>query len=183
MRWIVAWGVFAALLVAAVGAAAPARDVSGVVVYVVDGDTIHVQIGDRVEKVRYIGVNAPEVAHPQATSEPPRRVRWLPDTIVAGESAKRVNAELVSGRHVRLEFDRQERDRYQRLLAYVWVGDTMINAEIVKRGYAEVMSIPANARHRALFAKLQAEARAARRGLWHDVKSKPRPKAPVHAAR
>ena len=124
------------------------------VVSVVDGDTIHVRIADRLEKVRYIGMNTPEVHHPRKGEEP------------GGREASEVNRQLVAGKQVRLELDVQERDRYGRLLAYVWVGDTMVNAELVRRGYAQVMTIPPNVRHQQLLLKLQREAREAGRGLW-----------------
>src|SRR5438034_1626853 len=127
------------------------------VVRIVDGDTIHVRLSDRVEKVRYIGVNTPEVHHPRKGEEP------------GGREASEVNRQLVAGKQVRLELDVQERDRYGRLLAYVWVGDTMVNAELVRRGYAQVMTIPPNVRHQQLFLKLQREARDAGRGLWRPV--------------
>jgi micrococcal nuclease len=143
---------------------------TGTVVYVVDGDTIHVQVDQRIEKVRYIGVNAPEVPRPHVAESPrgvrPPRPGFFPRTAAAGEAAKRINLDLVGGKRVRLELDRQHRDDYRRLLAYVWVGDTMINAEMVRRGYAEVMSIPPDFHHRALFLRLQDEARQAGRGLW-----------------
>ena len=126
----------------------------GSVVRVVDGDTIHVRLGDRIEKVRYIGVNTPELHHPRKGEEP------------GGRAAAAVNRELVSGRRVRLELDAQSRDRYGRLLAYVWVADTMINAELVRRGFAQVMTVPPNVRHQTLFLELQREAREAGRGLW-----------------
>ena len=61
------------------------------------------------------------------------------------------------------------RDRYGRLLAYVWLGDTMVNAELVRRGYAQVMTVPPNVRYQDLFLKLQREARDAGRGLWRPV--------------
>ena len=110
----------------------------------VDGDTIHVQLGGRVEKVRYIGVNAPEIPHPhhRAHGGPRRTNGYFPHTTAAGEAARQINLELVGGKSVRLEFDHRRRDEYRRLLAYVWVGDVMINAELVRRGYAEVMSVP-----------------------------------------
>ena len=154
---------------------------TGSVVYVVDGDTIHVRIDDggridgKVEKVRYIGVNAPEVPHARGhdaaarrghASEPRSHARGFPHTPAAGDAARRINLELVSGKRVRLEFDRERRDSYKRLLAYVFIGDTMVNAELVKRGYAEVMTIPPDFRHRALLESLQREAREAGRGLW-----------------
>jgi micrococcal nuclease len=162
-------------------AAAPRHHVSsasalaGTVVYVVDGDTIHVRIDDKVEKVRYIGVNAPEVPHARGHDGASRRphapeerhhARGFPHTPAAGDAARRINLQLVSGKQVRLELDRERRDSYKRLLAYVWVGDTMVNAEMVKRGYAEVMTMPPDFRHRALLESLQREAREAGRGLW-----------------
>jgi micrococcal nuclease len=123
---------------------------------IVDGDTIHVRLDGRLEKVRYIGVNTPEVHHPRKGEEP------------GGRAAAAVNRDLVDGRRVRLELDAQSRDRYGRLLAYVWVDDTMINAELVRRGFAQVMTVPPNVRHQLLFLKLQREAREARRGLWAE---------------
>jgi len=139
------------------------------VIYVVDGDTIHVDIGGQEYRVRYIGIDAPEIPRPADVAPSARwqrGSRFFLHTPEAGDAARRLNVALVAGRDVRLELDRQVRDDYQRLLAYVWVGDTMINAEMVRRGYAEAMSIPPDFRHRALLLQLQREARAARRGLW-----------------
>ena len=129
----------------------------GTVVRIVDGDTIHVRVGGRVEKVRYIGVNTPEVHHPTKGEEP------------GGREATEVNRRLVEGRTVRLELDVQGRDRYGRLLAYVWVGDVMVNAELVRLGYAQVMTVPPNVRYQQMFLKLQREAREAGRGLWRST--------------
>jgi len=141
-------------LVTALPAWSTPAPVEGTVVRVVDGDTIHVRIGARVEKVRYIGVNTPEVHHPTKGEEP------------GGREAAEVNRRLVEGQAVRLELDMQERDRYGRLLAYVWIGDLMINAELVRLGYAQVMTSPPNVRYQEVFLKLQREAREAGRGLW-----------------
>jgi micrococcal nuclease len=132
------------------------RDLEGPVIRVVDGDTIHVRLGTRVEKVRYIGIDTPEVHHPTKGEQP------------GGREASAVNSTLVSGRIVRLETDVQTRDRYGRLLAYVWVGDTMVNAELVRRGYAQIMTVPPNVRHQALFLELQREARQHGEGLWRQ---------------
>ena len=125
-------------------------------VRVVDGDTIYVQLADRVEKIRYIGVNTPEIHHPIKGEE------------AGGREAAAMNRRLVGGRPVRLELDVRSRDRYGRLLAYVWLGDTMVNAELVRRGYAQVMTVPPNVRYQDLFVKLQREAREANRGLWRS---------------
>ena len=107
-----------------------------------------------MERVRYIGVNTPEIHHPTKGEEP------------GGRAAAVENRTLAAGKHVRLELDVQQRDRYGRLLAYVWVDDLMINAELVRRGYAQVMTVPPNVRYQALFLKLQRDAREAGRGLW-----------------
>jgi len=128
-------------------------------VWVVDGDTIHVRVGPRLEKVRYIGVNAPEIPHPEARG-------WRK----GGARAHEVNRRLVVGRDVRLELDLVPHDKYGRLLAYVRVRRTgrsvMANAEMVRRGFAQVMTIPPNVKYHDRFLKLQREAREARRGLW-----------------
>jgi len=133
--------------------------VKGRVVWVVDGDTIHVRVGSRVEKVRYIGVNAPEIPHPEARG-------WLE----GGAQAVAVNQLLVAGQAAHLALDIRHRDIYGRLLAYVWVvrarKPVMANAEMVRAGYAQVMTIPPNVKHQELFLKLQREARDAGRGLW-----------------
>ena len=131
----------------------------GTVVQTVDGDTVHVRLADRVEKVRYIGIDTPEVHHPTRGEEP------------GGRAATEINRGLVGDRAVRLEPDVQLRDRNGRLLAYVRVkgpdGDEiMINAELVRLGYAQVMTVPPNVRHAELFRKLAIEARENHRGLW-----------------
>ncbi len=131
----------------------------GRVVWVVDGDTIHVRVGSQLEKVRYIGVNAPEIPHPEARG-------W----VEGGARALEVNRRLVAGQAARLDLDVRHRDIYGRLLAYVWVARApkpmMVNAEMVRLGYAQVMTIPPNVKHQELFLKLQREARDAGRGLW-----------------
>jgi micrococcal nuclease len=145
---------FAVLFTLLAAGSAASGSIEGTVVRVVDGDTIAVQLADRVEKIRYIGVNSPEIHHPIKGEQP------------GGREAAEVNRRLVGGRHVRLELDVRARDRYGRLLAYVWTGDTMVNAELVRLGYAQVMTVPPNVRYQKLFVKLQREARDAHRGLW-----------------
>jgi len=150
------WPLVLLLLTAAAPGAQPST-FEGVVVRVVDGDTIHVRVDGRVEKVRYIGVNTPELHHPTRGVEPGGREAWT------------VNRELVAGKRVRLELDVQSRDRYGRLLAYVWVDGMMVNAELVRRGYAQVMTVPPNVRYQDLFLTLQRDARQSGRGLWRGV--------------
>ena len=148
------WQLSILLLPLLLAPAAPGEAIEGTVVRVVDGDTIHVKLWERVEKVRYIGVNTPETHHPTRGEEP------------GGREAAEMNRRLVAGQRVRLELDVRARDRHGRLLAYVWVGDLMVNAELVRLGYAQVMTVPPNVKHQELFVKLQREARDAGRGLW-----------------
>ena len=103
----------------------------GRVVRVVDGDTIHVQLGSVREKVRYIGIDTPE------TKDPRRPVGCF------GRKASDFNARLVGDELVRLVGDVQARDRYGRLLAYVYrVRDELfVNAELARLGYAKPLSI------------------------------------------
>ncbi len=147
---------FAAAL--AVGAVALARGQGQqelrelVVRRVVDGDTVVLSTGERV---RYIGVDTPELHHPRKPVE--RYAR----------EAKEFNRRLVEGKRVRLEFDVERRDKYSRLLAYVTLEDgTFVNAELLRQGYAQLLTIPPNVKYVALFRKLQQEARENKRGLW-----------------
>jgi len=114
---------------------------------VIDGDTIELADG---EHVRYIGIDTPEMRPVEA---------WA-------EAATEANRELVGARMVRLEPDVQERDRYGRLLAYVWAGDMLVNEELLRRGFAQVSTYPPNVRYERRFLAAQREAREAGRGLW-----------------
>jgi micrococcal nuclease len=137
-----------------VGASGGAR--VGRVVKIVDGDTIDVQLGGTRETVRYIGVDTPETKHP---SKPVQ---------CYGRRASDFNSRLVSGERVRLVRDVERRDRYGRLLAYVYrVRDGLfVNAEIARLGYAQPLSIAPDVRHADRFADLAREARQQGRGLW-----------------
>jgi len=128
----------------------------GKVTRVVDGDTIHVQVGGRDETVRYIGVDTPESVKPGAPVE------------CFAKRAGAFNRRLVAGEQVRLVRDAEARDRYGRLLAYVYrVRDKrFVNAALVRRGYAVALTIPPNVAHAQRFSKLASAARRAGRGLW-----------------
>jgi micrococcal nuclease len=132
------------------------RILVGQVVEVIDGNTIRVNLGDRAETVRYIGINTKETILPRRGPEP------------SGREGAEANRELVARQQIRLELDAQERDREGRLLAYVYVADKMVNAELVRRGSAEIMTVQPNVRHRDLFVTLEQEARDEKRGLWAD---------------
>lgn len=122
---------------------------------VIDGDTIIVRLDGRRERVRYIGINTPETHHPHMAVQP------------YGPEATEANRGLVAGGDVVLELDAEPRDKYGRLLAYVYLPDgTFVNAVLVEEGYAQVMTVPPNVRHADEFRRLEREARAADRGLW-----------------
>lgn len=125
---------------------------TAVVRRVVDGDTAVLADGERV---RYIGLDTPELHHPRK-----------PVQYYAREAAE-FNRKLVEGKSVRLEFDVQRRDRYGRLLAYLFLEDgTFVNGELLRQGYAQLLTIPPNVKYADRFVELQREARQAKRGLW-----------------
>ncbi|MGH7394807.1 MAG: thermonuclease family protein [Candidatus Methylomirabilales bacterium] len=131
------------LLLVLAGSAVPAAPSR--VARVLDGDTVVLESGERV---RYLGINAPEAGQP-----------------LAAEATAR-NAALVRGRTVTLETDTEVRDQYGRLLAFVYVGGTSVSATLIQEGLAHVLLIPPNGKHAEDLLALQQEAQAARRGIW-----------------
>lgn len=121
---------------------------------VVDGDTIRIDGG---QLVRLIGVDTPEVQGPYREAE------------CFGEQASQHTEALLPPRtEVRLVFDVGHRDRFDRLLAYVYrtSDDLFVNASLVRNGFANVLTIPPNVRYAARFRRLERAARSAGRGLW-----------------
>lgn len=114
-----------------------------VVTWVIDGDTIDVEINGQTYRVRYIGINSPERDETCYTE------------------ARLANADFVEGQVVRLVRDVSETDRYGRLLRYVYAGETFVNAELVAQGYAEAVEYPPDTSFADFFASLEGEARAA----------------------
>ena len=124
------------------------------VVRTVDGDTIEVRLGGRLEDVRYIGVDTPETVKPGTPVQ------------CFGHRASDFDRRLVEHHEVRLVFGVERRDVYGRLLAYVYLGHRFVNAELVRRGLARTLTIPPNDRHAALFRGLEMRAARDGRGLW-----------------
>ena len=124
------------------------------VVRIVDGDTIQVDINGYLYKVRYIGMDTPETVHPTKPVE------------YFGKEASEKNRELVEGKTVLLEKDVSEVDKYGRLLRYVWVDGVMANAELVRLGYAQVVTYPPDVKYQEYFVQLQREAQEGGLGLW-----------------
>lgn len=129
------------------------------VTYVVDGDTIEVNLNGSIRRVRYIGMNTPE------SNEP------------CGSEATAANAALVSGQTVRMVKDVSETDRYDRLLRYVYVGDTFVNGALVAGGWAHAVDYPPDTAMSGLLHSLMAQ--GAGRGCALVVA--PLPTEPVRA--
>ncbi len=126
--------------------------------WVVDGDTV---VLDKGQKVRYIGINAPELAYDDRKAEP------------YGEESKQFNALLVDRKKVCLEFDKERFDQYKRLLAYVFLGNgTFVNAEILSNGYAYLLHYRPNLKYDSMLLQAQRSAMSAKRGIWQNWKEK-----------
>jgi len=115
---------------------------------VLDGDTIDVEIYGQEYRVRYIGIDTPESGSPCA------------------DDATQVNVGLVWQETVTLVKDESETDRFDRLLRYVYVGETFVNAELVARGYATSVRFPPDIASAYYFDQLQASASASGLGCW-----------------
>ena len=124
------------------------------VVRVVDGDTIRVSVDGREATVRYIGIDTPETVDPRGPVE------------CFGREASDQNSRLVAGRGVELEKDVSETDSFGRLLRYVYVGDLMVNEELVRNGYAHAVTYPPDVKYQDRLRALEAEAREKGVGLW-----------------
>ena len=142
-----------------------------VVTGVTDGGTIRVNIGGQSESVRLIGIDTPETRHPERGVEP------------FGPEAAAFTKQL-DGKTVWLELDVQERDRFGRLLAYVWtdkpatvnrdaIKRLMFNARLLSEGLAQISTFPPNVRYVEHFTALQKDAQAAGRGLWRTTADAP----------
>ena len=138
-------------------AAAPPADGRATVVDVVDGDTIDVRIAGRDERVRLIGIDTPETVDPDR-----------PVGCYGPEASARTKDLLPAGTAVRLERDVEARDRYGRLLAYVYRSEDglFVNLSLAVDGYADALVIEPDTAHAGDIGAAVADARAAGRGMW-----------------
>jgi len=137
--------------------------------YVVDGDTISVHINGEAEKVRLIGIDTPESRrNDRAKLQAERSKRDVATIVQMGKKAKEVLKEILpKGTELRIEYDVQKRDKYGRLLAYVYKTDnTMINEEMLRQGYAQLLTIPPNVRYVERFRKVLTKSQKEGRGFW-----------------
>jgi micrococcal nuclease len=129
------------------------------VVKVIDGDTVNVNINGTTETVRLIGINTPETVDPRKPVE------------CFGVEASNRAKELLTGKKVILEADstQGERDKYQRLLRYIWLEDgTFFNKKMISDGYANEYTYNMPYKYQVEFKKAEAEAKALKKGLWAD---------------
>lgn len=139
------------------GAATAVPQGGGTVVSITDGDTLRIRISGVDEPVRLIGIDTPET-----------RGRGGLRECFGAEATSRMKELLPKGTAVRLERDAEPRDRYDRLLAYVYRAedDLFVNMAMARDGYAAALTIPPNVTHAEAFRDAAAEARDAGRGLW-----------------
>ncbi len=121
------------------------------VIRVIDGDTIEIE--GKI-KVRYIGINTPELYDPKKPIE------------CFGQAASDENKRLVEGKEIYIQKDISETDKFKRLLRYVWVGDIFVNDYLVRQGFAQVSTFPPDVKYQQQFLEAQTEARENKRGLW-----------------
>lgn len=141
------------------------------VVRVVDGDTVVILLNGQEEKVRLIGVDTPESKNNEkARRDSSKTGESVSEIVKLGkEAAQYTKSILPKGTKVTVETDVQPRDRYGRLLAYLYLENgEMVNSLIIQNGYAQVMTIPPNVKYEDLFRKLMKEARENNRGLWKE---------------
>lgn len=137
------------------GPAKAGSSVSATLEEVVDGDTARFRIDGESESVRYIGIDTPEMNYGQGSPA------------CFAREATDFNAKLLDrSDQITLVFDKERRDHYGRLLAYVYAGPTLLQAELLEGGYATTIEVPPNTSRAKGFSKFEAEARQAGRGLW-----------------
>ncbi len=140
-----------------------------IVIKIIDGDTLWVHYGGQREKVKLIGIDTPESkVNTKAKRDAEKTGQDIKIITSMGKRATTYVSSLVKpGDKVTIEFDVEQRDRYGKLLGYVYLSNgKMLNEEIVKAGYATVMTIPPNVKYKDKFSRAYKEARERKRGLW-----------------
>jgi micrococcal nuclease len=128
------------------------------IISVVDGDTIVLKVQNQTETVRLIGIDTPETVHPNKPIE-----------CFGPEASEFTKAALTKGSTVKLMRDVEPRDRFQRLLVYLYLADgTLFNELLIDRGLARTLTIEPNTALALRFASHEAQARDRRVGLWQS---------------
>lgn len=127
------------------------------VVDVIDGDTIDVLQDGHKARIRYIGMDTPE---PYRDGKP----------ACYSHEATLANKKMVEGKQIQLIADKEDKDKYGRLLRYIYVGDTFVNAVLVQEGFARTLTIEPNTAHKKEFAQFQVKAKEEEKGMWGACK-------------
>ncbi len=136
--------------------------------WVIDGDTIVLCDG---RHIRYIGINAPEIAHDNAHFIGSRQKTRNAEPF--GDAAKKYNQYLVGSKIIRLEFDKERHDRYGRWLAYVFLSNgTFVNKAMIEKGYAYVLPRKPNVEYEQILLQSQRDAMVKKVGLWGQWKER-----------
>ncbi len=138
---------------------------------VVDGDTLKIFYLGQEESIWLIGIDTPESRiNKKAKRDAKRSGQDIKTILEMGKRATEyVKSLLRPGDLVTIKYDVQEKDRYGRLLGYVYLRNgKMLNEEIVKAGYANVMTVPPNIKYQDRFLKAYQEAREGKKGLWEE---------------
>lgn len=123
---------------------------------VIDGDTVKVIIGDQTETIRMLLIDTPESVHPTKPVQP-----------FGKEASNYLKEMLPSGTKVELEYDVEKRDKYSRLLAYIWLDDKMMNEALVEEGFARVAYIyEPNTKYETRLKKVEETAKNRKIGIW-----------------
>jgi micrococcal nuclease len=149
----------------------PANLTPATVERVSDGDTVMLRFPDgRRQRTRLLGIDAPESRdNPKLESDATSTAQDRATILSLGREAAAFAKRLLDGQPVEVEQDVEKRDRYGRLLAYLWLVDgSMVNLTIVREGYAQPFTKSPNVRYAALFRQCGQEAREQRRGLWRQ---------------
>lgn len=143
------------VLVLTIAACAPAPASPPVVASIVDGDTVVIDFGNGNETVRLLGIDTPESVDPSR-----------PVQCYGAEATARLAELAPPGTTVRLERDVEARDRYGRLLAYLFVDEVFVNEVLLAEGFAALAVIAPNDTHRVALARAEMRARTVEAGLW-----------------
>ena len=125
--------------------------------YVIDGDTFECMIDNKKEKVRLLLVDTPETVHPTKGEQP------------FGKEASDFTKEFLTGKEIVLKFDRQERDRYGRILSYVYVDDKLFNELLLEKGLAQVKIYKPNDKYADRFKAVERIAKEQKIGIWSII--------------
>ena len=146
------------LLILAISCASPTAPLA---TRVIDGDTIEVNIDGTIYKVRYIGIDTPELDDTRA------------EYCALAQEATRYNRQLLEEKTIRLEKDVSETDKYGRLLRYVYVDDIFVNAELVRQGLAWAKAYEPDTKYQDTLEKAETEARQDKIGIWQEIQPSP----------